>query len=134
MVDDDKPRLDAVYLAHFGVKGMHWGVRRDSTRGSHVKRVAKKAAIVATGIAGMVAVHYLTGRHGSTKMSEIALKSYVDNKERKATYAHSPLADLAKRFRDVHAATLPSTEKATRGMSLAEIRKHMDDPNYVWEI
>jgi hypothetical protein len=33
MLDADKPPLNDLYLAHFGVKGMHWGVRKDDHSG-----------------------------------------------------------------------------------------------------
>lgn len=41
---DEKPPLDE--LMHFGVKGMHWGVRRDRASGAsgHTNRMAKKDA------------------------------------------------------------------------------------------
>lgn len=44
MTTFDKPPLEAVYIAHFGVKGMKWGVRRfrPSVSRSDVKNFLKR--------------------------------------------------------------------------------------------
>lgn len=44
MLDDDKPPLEELALAHYGVKGMRWGVRKDRPGG-----VSRKVARQATG-------------------------------------------------------------------------------------
>lgn len=46
MLDMEKPPLDAVYLAHYGVKGMRWGVRKNNYEGASARtnREASKDA------------------------------------------------------------------------------------------
>jgi hypothetical protein len=46
MIVEDKPPLDEALLKHFGVKGMHWGVRKDAAPGVHprVDKMARKDA------------------------------------------------------------------------------------------
>lgn len=84
IVGQDKPSLDE--LAHFGVKGMRWGVRRDDKGGVTVgsrhfdKKQVRKAAIIfgsAVGVAaiaagGAYAAHrFGASELGSTKISDL---------------------------------------------------------------
>lgn len=74
MIIDEKPSLDEVYLEHWGVRGMKWGVRkkRDREESKAVAKAANPGGIVITqaqkrkavAIAGAVAVGsalYATG-------------------------------------------------------------------------
>lgn len=49
---NEKPSLDAVYLSHYGVKGMRWGQRRNA------KKSRATAAVGATTVASLL---YATG-------------------------------------------------------------------------
>lgn len=109
----EKPPLDGVYLAHFGVKGMHWGVSRiASSRSSAVgdrgfaKRTAKKAAVMATAAAGALAVSLILGHKGRTMMGEAAMNNFVLNRQRKAQTKANPFTDAAKRYREARVAWL----------------------------
>lgn len=65
----DKPSLEAVYLAHFGVRGMHWGQRKATSSGSEKKRKLtpeQKKRIVMLGAASVAATLYATGNLGRT--------------------------------------------------------------------
>lgn len=68
-----KPSLEAVYLEHFGVKGMKWGVRKKRPDEEERKRKfgpkAKKIAIATAAIAGAVAVGYVLQQRGGITMS-----------------------------------------------------------------
>jgi hypothetical protein len=46
LLASDKPPLEAVYLAHYGIKGMKWGVRKNNLEGVSAKtnREARKDA------------------------------------------------------------------------------------------
>lgn len=66
-------------LEHFGVKGMHWGVRKsqDSSGGSHakLKRNAKIAGGAALAVGGAAAAAYLLSKHGSIPTHSISKMS-----------------------------------------------------------
>lgn len=65
----DKPSLEAVYLAHFGVRGMHWGQRKKSSSGSGKRRKLtpeQRKRIVMLGAASVAATLYATGNLGRT--------------------------------------------------------------------
>lgn len=56
------------YLEHFGVRGMKWGVRKQSSsRKETAKRVAKTAAVVA----GVAAVAFVMTRHGRRTLGNV---------------------------------------------------------------
>lgn len=59
MIDADKPPLEEVYLEHFGIKGMRWGVRKPEEKGQGRQHAASPAqkqhtAVKAAAIAGAV--------------------------------------------------------------------------------
>lgn len=63
-------------LEHFGVKGMRWGVRRNSSSSgdshANLKRNVKIAGGVAAGVAGAAAAAYLLNKHGSLPTHSVA--------------------------------------------------------------
>jgi hypothetical protein len=90
---DDKPPLDE--LVHFGVKGMHWGVRRDRETGGRSggaaptrskKAIVKKVAIGVGIAAGVAATAYILSKRGGTKVPHISTgkSSSLDNLEKVA--------------------------------------------------
>jgi hypothetical protein len=104
----EKPSLEETYLEHFGTKGMRWGVRkirrdedqRKKTFGQKAKTAAKVTGIAAVAVGGAIAVSYLIGNRGRTKVGELAVHNYVVGKERKAQAEQMPFRDLGKKFRD----------------------------------
>lgn len=70
---DQKPPLDELYLAHFGIKGMKWGFRKDQSGNSGVASVynnagginisksQKRKAIAAVGVVAVGSALYATG-------------------------------------------------------------------------
>jgi hypothetical protein len=99
-----KPDLQAVYLAHFGVKGMHWGHRKqeESSGGSSASgssqtdkhKKAKltpttKAAIGASIVLGAVAAKYLISKHSTVKVSSFE-QTIAKVGEKAASHPPSP--------------------------------------------
>lgn len=79
---DTKPPLNAVYLAHFGVRGMKWGQRRKSTgkgrrKAPSVRRTVLKGAAIGVALtAGAYAVgRMLPSRVGRTKLTDIGFQN-----------------------------------------------------------
>lgn len=68
---------EEVYLEHFGVKGMHWGVRnkrggtQEQRRSGNKKFVRNLAIGSAVGIGGGLAVAALMKHHGQLKAKQI---------------------------------------------------------------
>lgn len=110
----EKPPLNGVYLAHFGVKGMRWGVSRITSRGSQEpqgKGVSKKLAMAATAAVGAAAVSLILGARGRTMMGEAVMSNIVLNRQRKAQAKVNPFTDAAKRYREARVAWLSVEEK-----------------------
>ncbi len=70
-----KPPLEDLYLEHYGVKGMKWGVRKKRPDEEARKRKfgpkAKKIAVTTAVIVGAVAVGYALQRSGGVKVSSL---------------------------------------------------------------
>jgi hypothetical protein len=68
------------FLAHYGVKGMHWGIRRDvdgertpmsAKTKSTIKKVAIGAGLVAVTAAGAVVAAKVIATHGASSLSAV---------------------------------------------------------------
>lgn len=102
-------------LRHHGIKGMKWGVRRyQNADGSltaeglkrygdegseHKKSTAKKVAIGATAVAGVVLTAYLVKKYGAKNAPEIAEKaeigkSVVENLTKTTSVMSTPVRQL----------------------------------------
>lgn len=72
MLVADKPPLEEVYLAHFGIKGMKWGVRKQQDAGSgqqhHGLSEGQHKAVKAAAIAGGVALAAVLLHKGNVKI------------------------------------------------------------------
>jgi hypothetical protein len=108
---EEKPPLDGVYLVHFGVRGMRWGVSHDPGGKSLSKRSAKKLAVLATAAAGAAAVSLILGSKGRTMVGEAAMNNFVLNRQRKAQAKINPFTDAAKRYREAQIAWLSVEER-----------------------
>jgi hypothetical protein len=65
MPNDLKPPLDEI--THHGIKGMHWGVRKQSTSGSensNFKRNAKRVGAGVLVVGGAAAAVYILSKNG----------------------------------------------------------------------
>lgn len=84
MLLDEKPPLDEDLLAHFGVKGMHWGQRKEKASSAKPKsaqaqmnaRLARRRVIAdrttkGVLIVGGAAAAYMVFRRGSTPVNRI---------------------------------------------------------------
>ena len=78
MIVIDKPPLDEDLLVHFGVKGMRWGRRKDSSSGGSSDKkpmsTKKKVAIgagVAVAAAGAAAVAYMMSGRGKVPVRQV---------------------------------------------------------------
>lgn len=72
MIVSQKPPLEEAYLAHFGVKGMKWGVRKDKR---FTEQQIKRTKKVAT--AGAIATAAILHRHGKLVSSSVAVGGAV---------------------------------------------------------
>jgi hypothetical protein len=101
MLVADKPQLNEDLLVHFGVKGMHWGVRRDRETGGRSggaaptrskKAIVKKVAIGVGIAAGVAATAYILSKRGGTKVPHISTgkSSSLDNLEKVAAKWRNP--------------------------------------------
>lgn len=93
MLIAEKPALDDDLLMHFGVKGMRWGKRKafdssgSGTSSGPAKpkmSTGKKVAIGIGVLAGAAAVATLSSKAGRTKISEMAVTSFVGRRQQKA--------------------------------------------------
>jgi hypothetical protein len=115
---------------HHGIKGMHWGIRKEDPSGdSNPERRAKvkKAAIIlgsAVGVAAIAAGTYYMTQHGGVSMSDVN------------RFAESKAAEPAKKFTSsmareplgiVHAA-----KPKNRGFTFPQ-RGGLDDPIHEYE-
>lgn len=80
MLHDHKPALDDALLAHYGIKGMKWGKRKQRTPEEQQRISArnKKVAKIAVGVtvaAGAVAVAVILSRNGGIKASAATAKA-----------------------------------------------------------
>ena len=90
------------YLAHFGVKGMRWGVRKSKTavktyksKSSEQKAsIKKKAAIAATVGVGAVAVGVALKRHNKKTVVALPSWSATDRNGQKIFGDHSQIAKV----------------------------------------
>lgn len=125
------------YLAHYGVKGMKWGVRKNRRSGSKasrkndgsaqkrnrketVKKVAKAAAITA----GAAAATYVVAKHGP-KLKKTAVSALKDlSYEKKTKQAKKALAkrNIGVEMRNSLASDITRTHR--------EIRSNYKDAGY----
>jgi hypothetical protein len=122
MIDADKPPLSEAYLEHFGVRGMHWGVRKDDHPGAS-RRTNKEASKDAHEFARAKMFH---GEGAGTRRKLI--KATVESKKKQdPTYAaafdhhlnrqnmaeHAQKASSERKRKDVKA----SAGKTARGLN-----------------
>lgn len=58
-------------LMHYGVKGMKWGVRKDSGRKQFDKRKAVKIAVAAAAVVGVGVAAYYLNRYGAMNFDKV---------------------------------------------------------------
>jgi hypothetical protein len=140
-VIDEKPPLEAVYLAHFGVKGMHWGVRNEREKPSlrskkpepantkepkpEVKKyfgLTKNQAIVgSTVLVGMAVTGVILKRNANLRASAL-LKAHLEKGQLDSTllkgelFADRIVADSTAKG----AMTFPLGHQFSRMSSIAE--------------
>lgn len=114
----EKPPLAEVHLSHIGVKGMRWGKRkvrpdeaeRKKTFGPEAKARAEKIRKIKMGLAvvgGVAVVGLVMTKSGRTKMTDVAVTNYVQQKTAQAQARGNPFGKLTQKFRDVKAASIP---------------------------
>lgn len=127
------PPLDEAYLAHFGKKGMKWGVRkkrpdeaeRKETFGPEAKARAEKLRKLKIGLAvvgGVAVVGLVMTKSGRTKMTDVAVTNYVQQRTAQAQARGNPFGKLAKQFRDVKAASVPAPDTLIAEARMAGVR------------
>lgn len=86
----------AQFLAHFGVKGMHWGIRRDAAvlAGRHAEVAATKLKADPTKKTNRAAVKTAGGLH---KVSNKDLKAMLDRMDMERRYTQAMNEDAARR-------------------------------------
>lgn len=108
---------EAAYLEHFGIKGMHWGVRKTSDSGDTPKKMSTRAKVItgsaAALVVGSLATSIILHNVNQTKITKlmqehITFVSAKSNLDRKMNARMSELMDLAKMTQPGH----PSHEGA----------------------
>lgn len=126
------PPLDETYLAHFGKKGMKWGVRkkrpdekeRKETFGPNAERNRKiRNGVLVAG--GVLAVGLLLSKRGRIAATNTAVTNYAQQRAAKQQAAANPFSDLAKRFRNVKAASVPSPNEMIANARMAGVRNEV---------
>lgn len=83
LITDDR------YLQHYGILGMHWGVRKDEAKGnkSQSSSIGKKFVLSAVGV-GLLALGLNKARHSINNRRFMALlnKESVDRAKRAADF------------------------------------------------
>lgn len=142
MIVAEKPELDDALLAHFGIRGMKWGIRRDressgSSGPSKPMSTKKKVAIgVATGVAiagGAVAVAYMLKGRGDVRLPRVTSAKPLVGQSRPLSGLPSPFemrmqAGMAAQRNVINrAGTQRLTDKAWRDSArLSRLTRDMD--------
>lgn len=126
------PPLNETYLAHFGKKGMKWGVRkkrpdekeRKDTFNQNLerRRRIRQGAVV---VVGALAVGLLLSKRGQIAATNTAVTQYAQTRAARTQAKANPFADLAKRFRDVKAASVPSPNEMMANARMAGVRNEV---------
>lgn len=117
---EDKPPIEEV-MAHYGTKGMHWGIRKSDSDGipSSTNRAAKKDAEEFT----RAKLYYGEGAGTRRKLikAKVEAKSKADPLYKKAFDTHVEATDLGKRANQAQGQrkrkdAVNSTKKTVRGI------------------
>lgn len=121
-------------LEHFGTKGMKWGQRKKRADEQDRKKTFGPAAINARAeraqkirrgaivVAGAIAIGLVLSKRGRTVVTDMAVTNYAQQRSARSQAAANPISDLARRFRDVKAASVPSPNQMLADSRMAAVR------------
>ena len=120
----ENPPLNAVYLAHFGTKGMKWGHRKkrpdEKERAKFFSKTnAKKAGTAVAVVAGVAIVAAVMTKGGRNTMTNIATTNYVQSRQAKAAAGQSPFGPLTNLYKTTKTSVLTPFEAGARPNRLA---------------
>jgi hypothetical protein len=128
----ENPPLNEDLLIHFGVKGMKWGHRKQRPDEGERKETFKNAdrnRKIKVGLAvvgGALVVGLLLSKRGRTKVTDAAVTNFVQSRQARAQAGKNPVANLAQRFRDVKAKSIPSPDQMVADARMARVRNAVD--------
>ena len=130
MIIIDKPPLDETYLEHFGKKGMKWGVRKKRPDEEQRKKIfqdrARKVLLGAAVVGGALAIGALMTKRGRIKATDAAVTNYVQQRQARAQAGKNPFGQLAQKFRDTKAASVPSPDQMIAEARMAGVRNRVE--------
>jgi hypothetical protein len=127
----EKPELNEDLLIHFGIKGMKWGRRRPRSDEQERKAIFKNAdrkrklIVGAAVVGGALAIGMLLSKRGRIKATDAAVTNYVQQRQARAQAGQNPFGQLAKKFRDTKAASVPSPDVMVAEARMAGVRNRV---------
>lgn len=128
----ENPPLNDDLLAHFGIKGMRWGRRKKRPDEDERKKIFKNAdrnRKIAVGIAvigGAAAVALIMSKRGRTKVTDVLVTNTVMKRQANFQRKNNPFGQLAQKFRDTKAASVPSPDQMVAEARMAGVRNQFE--------
>lgn len=119
-------------LAHIGVKGMKWGHRKKRSDEEERKKTFKNAdrnRKIAVGLAvvgGAAAVGLLLSKTGRAKVTDAVVTNTVMKRQAQFQRKNNPFGQLAQKFRDTKAASVPSPDQMIAEARMAGVRNRVN--------
>jgi hypothetical protein len=128
----ENPPLDDDLLIHFGIKGMHWGHRKqrpDEEERKNTFQNADRARKIAIGIAvvgGAAAVAMLLSKRGRIKATDAVVTNFVMKRSAQSQAKANPFGQMARKLRETKAASVPSPDQMIAEARMAGVRNRFE--------